>query len=322
MTEARPFPTPDKDGNYDSPPLRALRQVWADFEAELASETDVMDTIAELGRFAQHNLRLFEKQISSGESNPEDPGFSLIIEAFELILEGCEYMALEFVEPDPEDDVEEPEEGFFVCGLDMIQEATNQMMEGHKLTMQHIAASAEASCPFCGQKNLRDLARCAKCGRALPLSESPPLDTGFSSVQSEGLESRHAPPAELTENYVFLSRAVEGWKSGSVTSQELAQALDIVEQKLVAHLDDTERQELLLKKAPAAQQGALSEAVGMTQDGLEASLAAVERMRLAFEKEDDTYLYLGMGDFEEASRLMVASFVASKEAAKPDPPPT
>ena len=150
------IPTPDANGNYDSPPLKALRRVWGDFEAGVATDTDVMDVIAELGRFAQHQLGLFEKKIESGASNPEDPGFSLILEAFEMVLEGCEYMALEFVEPDPEDQVEEPEEGFFACGLGMIQEATNQMMEGHQLTLEHIEASSVASCPFCAQKNPRD----------------------------------------------------------------------------------------------------------------------------------------------------------------------
>ncbi len=310
------IPTPDQDGNYDSPPLRALRRVWADYQAKIATETDVMDTIAELGRFAQHQLGLFEKKIDSGASNPDDPGFSLIIEAFELVLEGCEYMALEFVEPDPEDEVVEPKEGFFTCGLGLIQDATNQMMEGHQLTMDHIAASSEASCPFCGQKNSRELPRCAKCGRALPQSEAPQLEPEFSAVQEEGLENEQAAPGELTENYMVLAYSVEGWRSGELSHQELAQILDAIEQKLLAHLEETERQEQVLRLAPPAQREALAAAVGLTQDGLEASLAAIERMRLAFEKEDDTYLHLGLGDFEEASRLMVQSFLASKEAAR------
>lgn len=314
--DAPQIPTPDQDGNYDSPPLRALRRVWTDYQAEIASETDVMDTIAELGRFAQHQLGLFEKKIDSGASNPDDPGFSLIIEAFEMVLEGCEYMALEFVEPDPEDEVEEPEEGFFACGLGLIQDATNQMMEGHQLTMDHIAASSEASCPFCGQKNSRELPRCAKCGRALPQSEAPQLDPEFSAVQEEGLENGQAAPAQPTENYMVLAHSVEGWRSGELSHQELAQIIDAIEQKLLAHLEDTERQEQVLRMAPAPQREALAAAVSMTQDGLEASLAAIERMRLAFEKEDDTYLHLGLGDFEEASRLMVQSFLASKDAAR------
>ena len=311
------LPTPDQDGNYDSPPLKALRRVWQDYQAEIATEPQVMDVIAELGRFAQHNLGLFEKQIDEGASDPDDPGFSLIIEAFELILEGCEHMALEFVEPEIEDEVEEPAEGFFPFGLSLVQEATNQMMEGHKLTLQHIASIGQVNCPFCSQRNSREELRCGKCGRNLPQTETVAVPGSFSSaVQEEGLEGSQGPQGELTENYVTLARAVSGWKSGAVTHQELAATLDAVEGKLLSHLDDTERQEQILKKAPQTLQPALASAVGLTQEALDASLAAIERMRLAFEKEDDTYLHLGLGDFEEASRLMVQSYLASKAAAQ------
>lgn len=312
------IPTPDANGNYDSPPLKALRRVWGDFEAGVATDTDVMDVIVELGRFAQHQLGLFEKKIESGASNPEDPGFSLILEAFEMVLEGCEYMALEFVEPDPEDQVEEPEEGFFACGLGMIQEATNQMMEGHQLTLEHIEASSVASCPFCAQKNPRDQARCGKCGRALPQNEAPQVDPEFSAVQQEGLEAEPAAGSGgVTENYLVLAQSVEDWREGSLTAEELGQILEAIERRLLAHLEDTEQQEKILRQAPAGQQEALAQAVSMTQNGLEASLAAIERMRLAFEKEDDTYLQLGLSNFEEASKLMVRSFLASREAARP-----
>jgi hypothetical protein len=317
MTSANPqLPVPDQDGNYDSPPLRALRLVWSDHLAGIATPEHVMDVIAELGRFAQHNLGLFETKIESGESDPEDPGFSLIIEAFELILEGCEHMALEFVDPDPDDDVEEPEEGFFVHGLALVQEATNQMMEGHQLTLDYIASISQVNCPFCGQPNSREGSRCRKCGRALPQNEPAAVPGSLSSaVQSEGLESAESL-GDVTENFVLLARAVAGWNSGNVGHQELASLIDHVESRLLAHLEETESQQQLLKKAPPARQPALAQAVEMTQEALDQSLAAIERMRLAFEKEDDTYLHLGLSDFQAASRLMVRSFLASKAAAE------
>jgi hypothetical protein len=307
------LPRPDAEGNYDSPPLRALRQVWSDFLQDKASEVQVMDTIAELGRFAQHNLGLMEGTLESGESNPEDPGFCLIMEAFELVLEGCEHMALEFVDPDPEDQVEEPEEGFFAFGLALVQEATNQMMEGHRRTMEHIAATAQVSCPFCAQPNSRELPRCAKCGRALPQSEAG--GQTFNAVQEEGLEGGAASQGEVTENYVLLARAVAGWKSGNVSQHDLAGLIEEVEGKLIAHLQDTARQEEILQRAPAERRPALARAVALTREGLDASLAALERMKMAFEKEDGGYLEVGLSDLEQASMLMVASFKASKSAA-------
>lgn len=293
-----------------------MRRVWKDHLQEKASPEQVMDVIAEIGRFAQHNLGLFEARIESGESDPEDPGFSLIIEAFELVLEACEQMALEFVDPDPDDDVQEPEEGFFDFGLALVQEATNQMMEGHQLTLDYIASIGQVNCPFCSTRNSRENARCDKCGRSLPVSDPLPEGPGFSSVQEEGLDRLRGPAsAEVTENYVVLARAVEGWKSQAVSQGQLEAIIDEVEAKLLSHLDDTELQEQILRKAPASRQPALAEAVAMTQDALDQSVTAIERMRLAFEKEDGAYLDLGLSDFEEASRLMVRSFHACKAAS-------
>lgn len=316
MTMPSELPRPDAEGNYDSPPLRALRRVWRDHLEEKASPEQVMDVIAEIGRFAQHNLGLFESKIGSGESDPDDPGFSLIMEAFELVLEACEHMALEFVDPDPDDDVEEPEEGFFEFGMGLLQDATNQMMEGHQLTLDYIASIGKVNCPFCAARNSRENSRCDKCGRPLPVSEPPPQGPGFDSVQEEGLEKASAPaPAEVTENYVVLARAISGWKAQRLSSQELAEIIDGVEAKLLAHLDDTELQEQILRKAPPSRQPALAEAVTMTQEALDRSVEAIERMRMAFEKEDGAYLDLGLADFEQASRLMVQSFHACKAAA-------
>lgn len=316
MTMPAELPRPDADGNYDSPPLRALRLVWKDHLEEKAGPEQVMDVIAEIGRFAQHNLGLFEAKIAGGESDPDDPGFSLIIEAFELVLEACEHMALEFVDPDPEDEIDEPEEGFFEFGLALLQEATNQMMEGHQLTLDYIASTGQVNCPFCATRNSRENPRCDKCGRALPVSDPLPESPRLDAVQAEGLETASRPaPAEVTENYVVLARAISGWKARAMSSQELSVIIDQVEGKLLAHLDDTELQEQILRKAPLSRQPALAEAVALTQEALDRSVVAIERMRLAFEKEDGAYLELGLSDFEEASRLMVRSFHACKAAA-------
>ena len=46
------------------------------------------------------------------------------------------------------------------------------------------------------------------------------------------------------------------------------------------------------------------------------SLDSVARMRLAFENEDDRYLFFGLGDLEEASKVLVEAYWANKEASK------
>lgn len=311
-------PEPDENGDYESPALVALRRVWNDFCEEIATEEQVLDVVAEIGRFCQHNAELLESQIESGVSDPEDPGFALILEAFEMMLEACEYLALEFVEPDPEDEVEEPEEGFFPYGVELVQEATNQMMQGHTLLMQHIQEISEINCIFCSQPNSRENQRCSKCGRVLPQIGSQQPSGSFSAVSAEGLDGpqTQGSEGELTRNYVFVARAVSGWQSGHTSPEELAQVLEGVEQNLLAHLEDTERQQVQLKKAPAEQQAALMEAVLMTQEALDASLAAVERIQSSFENEEETHLQLGLNEFEEASRSMIVAYNACKAAAQ------
>ncbi len=320
MTTGQPRPTrppePDENGDYDCPALVALRRVWNDYCEEIASPEQVMDTISEIGRFCQHNLGLLEKQVEDGVSNPEDPAFSLILEAFEMMLEACEYLALEFVEPDPEDEVEEPEEGFFMLGIELVQEATNQMMEGHNLALDHIQAISEVNCLFCSQKNSRESQRCSKCGRTLPNSVNPAGGSSFEAVNTEGLDkSGSEPQGEFTRNYVTVAQTISGWQSGHISPEQLLEVLDAVEEALAAHLEDTERQESQLRQAPQAQQQALLQAVALTQEGLEASLAGLERMRDALEREDETQLSLAMSEFESASRQMVASYHACKQAA-------
>lgn len=308
---------PDADGNYDSPAIRSLTRVWEDYCEEVATPENVMGVIAEVGNFAASQLAHMERQVEGGASNPDDKVFAMIFEAFEVVLEGCEYMAMEFAPEIPED-VEEPEEGFFLFGFDLVQEGTNQMAEGHKLGMQHIEAMAEVNCPFCSAVNDRGSPKCDRCGRALPNSNigGAPEPTAINVKEHQGLE-RKAPGQEegLTRNYAMAAHLLEGWKAGAVNADQLADFLDQLEANLSGHYEETKRQEKMLNQAPAAQRKALHEALEMTRRGLQMSLDSVAKMRQAFTQEDDRFLFFGLTDLEEASRVLVDAYWANKEAA-------
>jgi len=313
-------PKPDADGNYDSPALRALGKVWEAFLEEQAGPGDVIGVIAKIGDFAYSQLRLLEKQVEDGVSNPDEEAFSLIFEAFEILLEGCEFLALEFAEEIPED-LEVPPDGFFLYGYDLIQEATNQMMRGHTLAMEHIEAMADVNCPFCEQVNSRENTKCDKCGR--PLMTAPLEDSGHAVdlVERQGLEKRSpgggaAADEGLTKNYMLTAELLERWKAGSADAEELEKHLDQMENGFLGHLGETKQHEQMIKRAPAAKRAALMEALEMTRQGLNLSLDAIEKMRLAFDNEDDRYLFFGLTDLEEASRVLVDAYWANKEAAK------
>lgn len=308
-------PSPDQEGNYDSPALAELRRVWDDYCAEQAAPEQVIGVIAEVGNFAHFQIQQLEAQVKRGESNPEDPAFSLILEAFEVLLEGCEAMAWEFTSEIPED-VEEPEEGFFAYGYDLCQEATNQMLAGHKLAMEHIEAMARVACPFCQRTNSRENAKCDNCGRALPPSADAGAGLAVNLVEHQGLDRQGAATeGEFTRNHAMTVQILEAWKKGSVSAEELEQFLDQLEQNFSAHWQETERQGSLIERAPAQLRGPLQEALELTRDGIEKSLRALETMRSAFDQEDDRYLFFGLSELEDGSRLLVQAYWANKKAA-------
>jgi hypothetical protein len=305
-------PEPDADGNYDSPALQALGRVWEAYCDEVATPGDVMDVIAEVGGFSQAQLGQLEHQLETKVSNPDNESFKLIFEAFEILLDACDFMALEFAEEIPED-IEEPEEGFFPYGFELVQEATNQMMEGHKLGMKQIAEMAEVNCPFCSYVNERGQPKCGKCGRALP--NATDAGSALNVKEHQGLEKKQ-PGQDLTKNYAMTAHLLEGWKAGAVGVEQLSEFLDQLEQGFVGHLEETDRQEKMIARAPASQRPGLLEALGKTRQGLQMSLESVAKMRLAFDNQDDRYLFFGLGDLEEASKVLVEAYWANKEAAK------
>lgn len=309
-------PKPDKDSNYDAPALAALRRVWEDFCEEIAAPEDVVNVIAEVGNFSYFEFKRMEQQIEQGVSDPESEPFATILEAFEILIEACEVMMLEFSEEIPEG-MEEPEEGFFVMGFDMVQEATNQMMDGHSLGMKHIEEMAEVNCPFCHHINSRENPKCDKCGRTLPVQSGGQSGQNISIVEHQGLEKKQpGSEGELTKNYHMAAHLLEGWKQEAVSAEQLSEFLDGLEKNFCAHLQDTNLQEQMIGRAPQNQRPALLEALELTRRGLNMSLASVEKMRQAFELEDDRYLFFGLSDLEEASRVMIEAYWANKEAAK------
>lgn len=305
---------PDADGNYDSRALKALRTVWEDYCDEVATAENVMAIIADIGRFSQAQLMGLEEQVKRGISNPDNESFSLIFEAFELVLEACDFLAYEFVDDLPED-VEEPEEGFFDYGFQLMQDATNQMMEGHKLAMEHLQAMSMVSCPFCAHSNSRDDQKCGRCGRALPTA--PQAGGGIDLKERQGLEQGgQAQQGETTKNYAQTFQMLEAWKAGAVSPEQLGDFLHQLEASFGGHLAETDKQEKMIAQAPAHQQHALMQALQKTREGLRLSLEAVTKMKSAFELEDDRYLFFGLTDLEAATKVVLEGYWDNKAASK------
>ena len=316
QTPSPPRLVPDEEGNYSPPPILALRRVWNDFCEEVATPEDVHSVIMQVGSFATAQINILDTQVKEGTSRREDETFSAIYEAFETIVEGCELMLFEFSEEFPEGVEEEPEEGFFCEGLAIVQEGVNQMVIAHRQGIEHVQEMSEVNCPFCQHLNTRGTPKCDKCGRPMPVSQVPKAGSELNVKEHQGLERKQVgADGEHTKNYVYTAQILEGWKAGQVSVEQLTEYLNTLEHNLKAHLKDTDLQEKIIQKAPATQQDDLFEALDLTREGLNISLAAVEKMRLAFVHGDDRYLFFGLTDMEEGSRILVDAYWLNKEAS-------
>lgn len=302
-----PLPLPPPSAQRESPSLSMLRAVWGAYCSGEAGADDVLGVLDNVTGFIHFELETLRQQAARGVSDPANPTFQKITRAFELHLEAIDVMAEEFPE-----DADSGTGERFLEGFALAVEATQQLIDAHQSTMEHIEAMANVACIFCSHSNPRETERCAKCGRPLPGAES---GSSFSMMNAEGLEMGGGG-GRVTQNYAIVAEAVEDWRNGVIQAEELLTTLEDIEQRLACHQEESQQYYQEIEKAPEHAQEALHEAVALTEEGLAQSLAAIEKMKLAFDKEDDSYLETGLHDFEKASNLMVQAFHASKEAAQ------
>ncbi len=291
---------PDEHGNYTSPPLNALRLVWKDYQAGVATADNLGNTLQAVSDFAQFQLDSLGAQVERGESNPDDPVFRMVREGFEHHLVAVDQMFLE---------LEEPAQGHYEIGLKLAQQATNQLALGHQLMVEHIEAMGRVCCMFCGRENDRGQAKCNQCGRALP-QDTP--TSSFTARESEGLEP--ASKGQVTENYKQLAAATEAWRAEELEADGLLARIEEVEDRLTRHQGDNLKYRETLEGCPEEHRAALYKAVDATDKALDAGLLALEKMKLAFEKEDDSYLESGLHDFEASSWMMLAALSTMQAA--------
>ena len=280
-----------------------IRAVWGAFHQEQATGEDVCGVLHQVAGILQFELATLSAQVERGISQPEDPIFRQITQAFQSHLEAVEAMLTAF---------EQEDSAGFEAGMQSAQDANNALMEAHRQAMEQIEAMANVDCIFCRAENPRGEERCRNCGRNLPGAVEK---SSFAAENAEGLERGGPQGAEVTENYVLLAGAVQEWRREEIDADQLMEALQAVEQRTRAHQADLVQQRDQIGLAPAEAREALHQGVDMTESALCDSLAALEKMKLAFVKGDDTYLETGLHDLEKASRALVAAYHAAREAA-------
>ncbi len=294
--------------NYESPALATIRRVWSAYQEGQATSEDVLGVLSQVAGFVQFELATLADQAEKGVARADDPIYRQIVSAFQSHLEAVEVMVGEFSQ-------EEPTGAEFSRGLELARAANDLMLEAHNQAMEHIQAMGRVSCIFCSQDNERGTERCSKCGRNLPAAVDDPERSSFAAVNAEGLEGGGPKGAEVTDNYVEVARALQAWRQDQLDADGLLAVLDEVEQRSRQHRADLVQQREMVSLAPEEAREALHQGLELTESGLVETLAALEKMKLAFVKEDDTYLETGLHDLEKAAHTMVQAFHAARAAA-------
>lgn len=127
---------PDAAGDFDSPALMALRDIWDAYVEGEVDDEDVVGVIHQIAASLEQHLDVLQEQVNQGKSDVYDPIFSSVCKAFMNHLQALKHMLKEF-QGETDD-----ERCFFEEGYEMAQKATNQMMEAHDKTMARIDSKA------------------------------------------------------------------------------------------------------------------------------------------------------------------------------------
>lgn len=287
----------EEDGNFVSPVLQRLFEVWDEYDNGEIEEDEVL---AVLGRVEA----LTRTQIQEMEASGKEPGVDLhdpnrvaILMSFQAHLDGVEKMR-QFFSTDNPDLVDE--------AFDILQQATNQMMNGLHGLLETNRETAPKLCVQCSSPNPRDATVCSSCNAILPVAEAP-RESRLVSMESPDMGEADA--IETTPNYIELSEAHEAWIDEERSAQELFDTAAAVKERLVA-----EHQELVAFMESGESGEEMVDYLNARLQALELSADSVEQILVALESDNPPGVEDGMFEFAQAT-------VSLLDADKLAPPP-
>lgn len=216
---------PDEEGNYDSPVLRRLCLTWDEYDAGSIDEEQVLDVLDRVEDLTLSQIEAMEEK----PEEPDDPNRLTILKAFHSHLDGVEMMR-EFFESDDPELVDE--------ALDLVQDATNQMMRGMLgLECDH-SAPAPKICLRCSRPNGPQAISCTSCNAILPMLEQPSSTQLFSIVE-------FVPDTDemrmVTPNFATMLDAYDAWFDGESDSDTFTKVATSVKARLQKEIDELTR---------------------------------------------------------------------------------
>ncbi len=215
----------DEEGNFDSPLLQSLYDVWERYDAEEAEENDVRKVLDETELFVQAQIQEMEQAAQNPDVDVHDPGRVTILTAFQAHLDAVEKMRSFF----ETDDAELIDEAF-----EQLQEATNSMMDGLHGILAQEDAGAPKLCIRCSAPNERTAGTCTNCNAVLPLEQTT-VESRLISV--EGPEGEGGQ-FDTTPSYIAVAEAHEAWSNAQLSDEHFFGVLAQVRENHVGEYED------------------------------------------------------------------------------------
>ncbi len=285
--------TADEEGNFTSPALQSLLEVWEDFENEQVGTDEVLSVMQKIRAFVDAQIHEMEKGADSPDVDVHDPNRVAILNGFNEHLSALDKMSTFF----ETDEIELVEEAF-----EQLQFATNQMVMGFQGLMEHEEEFAPKLCLHCSTENERQATQCKKCGAMMPIIEAPNEKRLLGVAEDE---SETSDEALTTPNYMEVAEAHEAWESEASTAEEFYQVIDTVRQRNLAQFDEAVK---LFEEAQQSEDEQVEEYLDYlerTSQVLGSNVESLETMLLGLEQGKVEVVEDGLTAFAEATIALI-----------------
>lgn len=286
------IPEPDEDGDFDTPAARAIHGVLDMFAEERVEQDQVLDLFNQVEAALRTQISFIEQMVAEGEADPNNPVHQWIDKGFRRQLEALDIMR-GFFDDDDEDRIED--------GAAMFQEGTNQMMMGYAEFQRMRLEAMQFQCPHCGAKNLKGSPKCGNCAQKLPHEV---LETGLLATVGDG----GARQETTTPNLDAVRQALDNWRGGHLTSDELRNEFDQVSARFEAHKADLAREKAGLTELSEQERQIMTTLLANMEQALDDSLAAMDMMTMFFATEDPLHLDRGFDRLTEATSRVIEAY--------------